>query len=90
MKSENWLLTHIHRFEYFGGVAKALVPNNLKVGINKALRGDPILNKAYRQLVDYCQTTIVSTHVKPPKDMLSVEGSVGYISHQIIAALRYY
>lgn len=90
MKSEKWLIAHIHAFEYFGGVSEVLVPDNLKTGVTKPLRGEPILNEAYRELADYYGTTIVPTRVTSPKDKSSVEGSVGYISRQIIAALRYY
>lgn len=90
MKSESWLIAHVHSFEYFDGVAEVLVPDNLKTGVNKPVRGEPVLNKAYRELSNYYGVTIVPTRVKAPKDKPSVEGSVGYISRQIIAALRYY
>jgi len=90
MKSANWLIGHIHAFEYFGGVPESLVPDNLKTGVKKALRGEPILNEAYRELADYYQTVIVPGRVRSPKDKASVEGTVGFISRQIIAALRHY
>ena len=90
MKSESWLTAHIHAFEYFSGVSEVLVPDNLKTGVNKPLRGEPVLNEAYRDLANYYGTTIVPARVKSPKDKPSAEGSVGYISRQIIASLRYY
>ena len=90
MKSASWLTGHIHAFEYFGGVSESLVPDNLKTGVTKALRGEPILNEAYRELADYYQTVIVPGRVRSPKDKASVEGTVGFISRQIIAALRHF
>ncbi len=90
MKSESWLVAHIHTFEYFGGVAEVLVPDNLKAAINTPSRSEPVLNDAYRELANYYGTTIVPARVKAPKDKPSVEGSVGYISRQIIASLRNY
>lgn len=90
MTSQSWLIAHIHAFEYFNGVAEALVPDNLKTGVNKPVRGEPILNEAYRELANYYGATIVPTRIRAPKDKPSVEGSVGYISRQIIASLRYY
>ncbi|MBT2733157.1 IS21 family transposase [Carnobacterium sp. ISL-102] len=90
MKSANWLTGHIHAFEYFDGVPESLVPDNLKTGVIKAIRGEPILNEAYRELADYYQTVIVPGRVRSPKDKSSVEGTVGFISRQIIAALRHY
>lgn len=90
MKSASWLTAHIHAFEYFGGVSETLVPDNLKTGITKALRGELLLNEAYRELADFYHTVIVPTRVRKPKDKPSVEGAVGYISRQIIASLRNY
>lgn len=90
MKSANWLTGHIHAFEYFDGIPESLVPDNLKTGVSKPLRGEPILNEAYRELADYYQTVIVPGRVRSPKDKASVEGTVGFISRQIIAALRHY
>lgn len=90
MKSANWLTAHIHALEYFGGVPEAFVPDNLKTGVTKALRGEPLLNEAYRELADYYRAVIVPSRVRKPKDKPSVEGTVGYISRQIIAPLRNY
>ena len=90
MKSSNWLTAHIHAFEYFGGVAESLVPDNLKTGVIKPVKGEPILNESYRELADYYQTSIVPGRARKPKDKPSVEGAVGFISRQIIAALRHY
>ncbi len=33
MKQENWLLCHIHAYNYFGGVTRLLIPDNLKTGV---------------------------------------------------------
>lgn len=90
MKSANWLMAHIHALEYFGGVPETIVPDNLKTGVTKPLRGEPILNEAYREMADYYRTIIVPSRVRKPKDKASVEGTVGYISRQIIAPLRNY
>jgi transposase len=90
MKTESWLIAHIHAFEYFGGVAETLVPDNLKTGVIKSNNYEPVLNEAYRELADFYRTTIVPARVRTPKDKASVEGTVGFISRQIIAALRNY
>jgi transposase len=90
MKSVSWLRAHIHAFEYFGGVAEVLVPDNLKTGVTKPHRGEPVINEAYRELADYYRAVVVPSRVRKPKDKASVEGTVGYISRQIIASLRNY
>lgn len=90
MASQNWITGHINSFEYFDGVPEVLVPDNLKTGVTKVNIGEPILNKTYREFANYYGTAIVPARVRRPKDKASVEGNVGYISRQIIAALRNY
>lgn len=88
MKSESWLTGHINAFEYFQAVPEALVPDNLKTGVTKPSCSEPILNEAYRELADYYGTVIIPARVKRPKDKPSVESTVGFVSRQIVAALR--
>lgn len=88
MTSVNWLTGHIHAFNYFQGVTELLVPDNLRTGVTKSDYAEPLLNEAYRELADYYQTAIVPTRVRKAKDKASVEGAVGFISRQIIVALR--
>ncbi len=35
MDMENWISAHINTFNYFGGVTRILVPDNLKTGVDK-------------------------------------------------------
>ena len=88
MKSPSWLTGHINAFEYFGGVAETITPDNLKTGVIKTDYAEPFINESYRELADYYQTVIVPARVRKAKDKPSVEGAVGFISRQILAALR--
>lgn len=88
MKTDSWLSAHIHAFEHFQGVPETVVSDNLKTGVTKTDYAEPLLNEGYRQLSDYYRFTIVPARVRSPKDKPSVEGSVGYVSRQVIAALR--
>ena len=88
MRSENWLLCHVHAYEYFDGVPRLLIPDNLKTGVIKNTRLDTILNRSYTELADHYRTAIVPTRVKAPKDKSLAEGTVSYASTWILAALR--
>lgn len=88
MKSSSWITAHIHAFEFFDGVTESVVPDNLKTGVTSQKKYDVILNEAYREFADYYHTVIIPTRVRAPKDKPSVEGTVGFISRQLIAALR--
>ncbi|MBR6873995.1 MAG: IS21 family transposase [Ruminococcus sp.] len=88
MKQENWLLCHVHAYEYFGGVTRVLVPDNLKTGVTLNTRYETQLNASYRELAEYYGTAIVPARVRKPQDKGLVEKSVGFSTTWITAALR--
>ena len=47
---ESWIYCHKKAFEFFGGVPKITVPDNLKATVTKACRYDPGLTKAIKIL----------------------------------------
>lgn len=88
MKSENWLLCHVHAYTYFGGVPRLLIPDNTKTATTKNTRYETILNKSYQEMAEHFGTAIVPARVKAPQDKAAAEGSVRYVSTWITAALR--
>ena len=89
MDSKNWINCHIHAFEYFGGVSRILVPDNLKTGVIEHKKyEDPVLNKSYQEMADYYGMAIIPTRVKKPRDKSAAEGSVFSVATTIIGKLR--
>ena len=88
MKSTNWLLCHVHAYEYFGGVTRLLIPDNLKTGVAKNTRYDTVLNRSYQEMSEYYGTAIVPARVLHPKDKSLAEGTVKFATTWVIAALR--
>lgn len=88
MKSENWLLCHVHAYDYFGGVPRLLIPDNVRTGITKNTRTETVFNRSYSELADHYGTAIVPARVRRPQDKSHAEGSVSYASTWILAALR--
>jgi transposase len=89
MKEEDWINVHISMYKYFGASTRLLIPDNLKTGIlsNKKYE-DPIVNRAYQELVEHYQTAILPARVLAPKDKAAVEGTAGQVTSHIIAKLR--
>lgn len=85
---ESWITAHVHAFEYYGGVPRQLVPDNLKTGVKKANNYDPVLNKTYLELAEHYGCAIVPARSRKPRDKSPAEGTVGDISTWVIAALR--
>ena len=88
MKQENWLLCHVHAYEYFGGVARLLIPDNLKTGVIANTRYETRLNESYRELAEYYGTAVVPARVRKPRDKSIVEKSAGFSTTWITAAMR--
>lgn len=85
---EAWITAHVNAYSYFGGVARILVPDNLKTGVVKNTRSEVVLNKAYQEMAEHYSTAILPARVRSPKDKPTVEGAVGNISTFILAAIR--
>lgn len=88
MKTTNWLLCHVHAYQYFGGVTRLLIPDNLKTGVVKNTKYDTILTKSYAEMAEYYGTAIVPARVRAPKDKSLAEGTVKFATTWVIAALR--
>lgn len=88
MKSDVFINCHVHAYEYFGGVTRLLIPDNLKTGITKNTRYETVIPRAYREMSDHYGTAIVPARVKHPDDKPNAEGSVKFATTWIIAALR--
>lgn len=89
MKQEDWINAHVHMYEYFGGVTRILVSDNLKTGvISNKKNDDPVMNRCYQELADYYKTALLPARVLSPKDKAAVEGEVGKLTSHIIAKLR--
>jgi len=88
MRTENWLLCHIHAYNYFGGVTRLLIPDNLKTGVTANTRYETVLNRSYLELSEHYGTAVVPARIRHPQDKSLAEGTVKFASTWIIAALR--
>jgi hypothetical protein len=85
---ESWITAHVHAYEFFGGAARLLMPDNLKTGVDKADWYSPVINRTCHEMAEYYGTAVIPTGVRKPKEKASVERAVGILSTWIIAALR--
>ena len=88
MKLETWLLCHVHAYNYFGGVTRLLIPDNLKTGVKSNTRYETVLNRSYQEMAEHYDTAIVPARAEHPKDKALAEGTVKFASTWILAALR--
>jgi len=86
----DWLHSHARAFEYFNGVTDIVVPDNLKSGVTKACRYDPLLNPSYQQLAAHYGTAVIPARPYKPKDKAKAEVGVLSIERWILARLRHH
>ena len=84
----NWIDSHIHTLEFFDGVPRITVPDNIRTGISKACRYEPDINPTYHDMAVHYDTVIIPTRVRKPKDKAKVETAVLVVERWILAALR--
>ena len=87
-KMESWISAHVHMFQFYQGVTRALIPDNLKTGVEEPDWYSPEINRTYHEMAEYYNTAVIPARVRNPKDKPNAEGTVGYISTWIIAVLR--
>lgn len=86
----DWIESHIHMFEFFGGVSQMVVPDNLLSAVTKAHRYDPDINVNYQHFAEHYGIAIVPARVASPRDKAKVENAVGIVERQILAPLRHH
>ena len=70
----SWIAGHVNAYEYFGGVTRILVPDNLKTGVTKHTKSEIVLNRSYQEMAEHYGTAVIPTRVRAPKDKATVEG----------------
>jgi transposase len=87
-KTEEWIRSNERAFEYFGGVTKAIVPDNLKSGVTTSNRYEPGINDMFDDFTMHYQTVVLPARVLRPRDKALVENAVNLIYQRIYAPLR--
>jgi len=87
-KIVEWIQAHCHALEFFKGVPRCIVPDNLKSGVTKAHRYDPDIQSTYQELANHYGCAIIPARAYHPKDKPKVEVGVQGIQRWILAPLR--
>jgi transposase len=84
----NWNNGHVRAIEFFGGVVRIVVPDNLKTGITRPNYYEPDINPAYQELAEHYQFAVLPARVKKPRDKGKIENGVQNVERWVIAPLR--
>ena len=88
-KIATWIGLHRRAFEFWGGVPRRIVPDNLKAGVSQALIYDPVLGEAYRRMAQHYGCLISPTRPATPQHKGKVENGVHYVQRNFMAGQQF-
>ena len=89
-KQEDFILSHVLAYEFFGGTPQIVVPDNLKSAVifNDKKHG-LVLNESYAALARHFEMRVEPARPYKPKDKPKVEQGVQAIQRYILAHFRH-
>jgi transposase len=84
----DWIGSHTRALKFLGGVPEIIVPDNLKVGVDRSCRYEPDLNPTYQDMASHYRCAVIPTRIRSPKDKAKVETAVKTVEQWILARLR--
>lgn len=86
-KKEELIRCCENALHYFGGVPKAVVPDNLKSAVIKSSKYEPIINESFAAFAEHYGIAVLPARAYRPKDKSLVEGAVKISYRRIYADL---
>jgi len=87
-RGPDWIASHVRSFEYFGGVTRATVCDQLKSGVARACRYEPETQRTYEEMALHYGTTVLPARPRSPRDKAKVEVAVQIAERWILGRLR--
>jgi transposase len=87
-KLADFCASTVRALEFFGGVPKVAVPDQLRSAVSGPDRYDPEINPTYAELAQHYDLAIVPARPGKPRDKAKVEGAVLIAQRWILACLR--
>lgn len=87
-KKEDFIESVENALHFFGGVPKAIMPDNLKSAVTRSNRYEPTINETFLEFAEYYETTIIPARAYKPRDKALVEGAVKILYTRIYSQIR--
>lgn len=78
----------VNAIQFYGGITKYLIPDNLKTAITKHTKDELILQSAYSDLEDFYDTIVLPPPPRKPKGKPTVENHVKYLETHLVEKLK--
>lgn len=87
-KLEDFISSHNNMFHFLGGVPRYVIVDNLKSGVTKADKFDPIINRTYHDLCIHYGLIVDPADVRKPRHKPNAEKAVDIIQRGFIDKFR--
>jgi transposase len=85
----DWLGSHVRMLTFYGHAPTILVPDNPRVGVTKADRYEPELQRSYEEMAAHYSIAVIPTRPSRPKDKPKAELTVLLVCRWVLARLRH-
>ena len=84
-KAQTFLMGHVYAFEYFNGVPKTCVLDNLKAGVIRSTIDNDMINRSYQELAEHYGFIISPCLPRTPEHKGGVESDVKYSKQNFLS-----
>ena len=85
----DWLASHVRMLEFYGSSPTILVPDNPRVGVTKADRYEPELQRSYEEMAAHFGIAVIPARPRRPRDKPRAELTVLLVCRWVLARLRH-
>lgn len=87
-KLEDFISSHVKMFEFYGGLPGYIVCDNLKSGVTKSCKLDPVVNKTYHDMCSHYGLVVDPADSYKPRHKGNVEKAVDVIQRGFMQEVR--
>lgn len=87
-KKEDLITCCENALRFYGGVPKAIVPDNLKSAVTRASKYEPIINRSFKDFARHYNCVVSPTRSYSPQDKALVENAVHLVYQRIYYPIR--
>jgi transposase len=85
----DWLGSHVRMLQFYGYAPTILVPDNPRVGVTKADRYEPELQRSYEEMAAHFSIAVIPARPFRPRDKPRAELTVLLVCRWVLARLRH-
>ena len=78
----------VHAVQFYGGITKYFIPDNLKTAITKHTKDELVLQSAFSDLEDFYDAIILPPPAYKPRGKATVENHVKYLETHLVEKLK--